>query len=179
MLPVPFGEPQLEPGDAVQFQVALVNVTGRLSATAAPVTALGPALLTTIVYVVWFPGTSVETLLVLVIAKSTVVTMVLVSVALLFAGVGSGAEAGAVTVAVLVRVPVAELTTVAFKLNVVVAPGSRLTVVLMLPLPLAAPQLAPADGVQVQLTLVSLVGTVSVTVAPLTVLGPLFLTTMV
>lgn len=116
--------------------------------------------------------------MVLVIAKSAVVKMVLISVALLLAGVGSGAVAGDVTVAVLLNVPVAELTTVAVKLNVAVEPGNKLTVVLMLPLPVVAPQLAPTDGVQVQLTLVSLVGTISVTVAPFTVLGPLFLTTM-
>ena len=60
MLPVPLGEPQLEPLEAVQVHVALVNVTGRLSATAAPTTALGPLLLATMVYVVCVPGTSVE-----------------------------------------------------------------------------------------------------------------------
>ena len=118
-------------------------------------------------------------LLVLVIARSTLVTMVSVSVAVLFAADGSGAAAGDVTVAVLVNVSVAELLTVACRLKVAVAPGSRLTVVLMLPLPLAAAQLAPAEGVQVQFTLVSFVGTLSVTVAPVTALKPLLRTTIV
>jgi len=52
MLPVPLGEPQLEPAEAVQVHEAFVKIAGKLSATAAPVTALGPALLTVIVYVV-------------------------------------------------------------------------------------------------------------------------------
>lgn len=46
MLPAPFGVPQLEPLEARQVQVALVNLAGRLSTTAAPVTALGPLLVT-------------------------------------------------------------------------------------------------------------------------------------
>ena len=49
MLPVPFGDPQLDPAEAVQGHEAFVSVAGKLSATAAPTTALGPALLTVIV----------------------------------------------------------------------------------------------------------------------------------
>lgn len=149
-----------------------------MSATDAPDTALGPELLTTIWYVVWLPGTNVVALFVLVIARSTVVTMLFMSVALLFEGDVSGADAGEVTVAVFVSVPVVELITVACRLKVAVAFGCKFTVVVMLPLPLGAPQVAPAEGVQVQVTFVSFVGTVSVTVAPLTVLGPLFRTTI-
>lgn len=95
------------------------------------------------------------------------------------AGDESGADTGEVTVAVLLRVSVAELITVACKLKVAVAPGNKLTVVFMLPLPLGAAQVAPAEAAQVQVTFVNLVGTLSVTVAPLTVLGPLLRTTMV
>lgn len=123
------------------------------------------------------PGTSVVALFVFVIAISTVVTIVSTSVAVLFAVFGSGTEAGDVTVAMLVRASVAELITVACRLNVAVSFGSRLTVVLMLPFPVVAPQLTA--GAQVQETLVNLVGTLSVTVAPFTVLGPLFRTTIV
>lgn len=177
MLPVPLVEPQLEPADAVQVQEALVSDDGRLSATAAPVTALGPELLTMIVYVVCVPGTRVVALFVFVIAKSAVVTIVSVSVAVLLAGDESGVDAGDVTVTVFASVSVAELMRVACKLNVAVALGSKLTVVLMLPLPDVAPQLA--TGAQVQVTFVSLVGTLSVTVAPVTVLGPLLRTTIV
>lgn len=125
------------------------------------------------------PGTTEVALLVLVMARSTVCVIVLTSVSLLLAGVGSGTEAGAMTVAVLLKDPVAELTTVAFNLNVAVLPGRRSTVVLMLPLPLGAPQAPPVEAVQVQVTLVSLVGTMSLTVAPVTVLGPLLRTVIV
>lgn len=125
------------------------------------------------------PGTRVVVPFVLVIAISTVVTIVSISVAVLLAGDVSGADAGEVTVAVLLRVSVAELITVACKLKVAVAPGNKFTVVFMLPLPLGAAQVAPAEAAQVQVTFVNLVGTLSVTVAPLTVLGPLLRTTMV
>ena len=59
----------------------------------------------------------------------------------------------------------------------------RLTVVLMaLPDPEAAPQLDPPVAVHVQVTLARPAvpaGTVSVTVAPVAALGPLFLTVIV
>lgn len=48
MLPVPVGAPQLEPAEAVQVHVALLNVAGSMSVTVAPVTAIGPLLVTTI-----------------------------------------------------------------------------------------------------------------------------------
>lgn len=179
ILPVPLAEPQAEPAEAVQVQVALVSVIGRLSVTAAPATALEPALLATIVYVVCVPATSVVTLFVLVNAKSAENVTVSVSVSLLLFGTGSGTEAGDVTVAVLTSDPVAELITVARSLNVAMLPGSRLTVVLMLPLPLGTAQLPPTVAVQVQVTLVSFEGTISDTVAPLTLLAPLLRTVMV
>src|SRR5689334_10196192 len=112
-------------------------------------------------------------------ARSAEMLMVSVSVSVLLFGLGSGTDAGGVTVAALTSEPVTELITVAFSLKVATLPGSRLTVVLVLPLPLGAPQLPPVVAVQVQVTLVSFVGTVSVTVAPLTVLGPLLRTVMV
>ncbi len=49
MLPAPFADPQLDPLEAEQVQVALVSVAGRLSATMAPEIALGPLLLATMV----------------------------------------------------------------------------------------------------------------------------------
>ncbi len=54
----------------------------------------------------------------------------------------------------------------------------RLTDAVMLPLPLAGP-LEPTLAVQVQLPMVKPLGAVSVTVAPVTALGPLLVTTMV
>lgn len=52
MLPVPVGAPQLEPAEAVQVHVALLRVAGRLSVTVAPVTAIGPLFVTTMLKVV-------------------------------------------------------------------------------------------------------------------------------
>ena len=49
MLPFPLGVPQLDPDEAVQVHEAFVNAAGKLSVTVAPVMALGPALLTTMV----------------------------------------------------------------------------------------------------------------------------------
>lgn len=179
ILPLPLACPQLDPAEAAQVHVALVSVAGRMSETVAPNAALGPALLTTMVYVVWVPGTEDVALLVLVIARSDVALIVSVSVSLLLAVFGSGIFAGGVTVTVLLKLPVASLRTVPFSLKVAVALGNKFTVVLMLPVPLAAPQLPPALAVQVQEILVSLVGIVSVTVAPVTVLGPLLRTVIV
>lgn len=48
MFPLPFGALQLDPDEAAQVQVALLNDAGRLSVTVAPVIALGPELETTI-----------------------------------------------------------------------------------------------------------------------------------
>ncbi len=47
---------QLDPTEATQLQLVVVIPVGSGSATAAPTTALGPALLTVIVYVVVVPG---------------------------------------------------------------------------------------------------------------------------
>lgn len=102
-----------------------------------------------------------------------------VSVAELFPEVGSVVPAGTLTVAVLLNVPDASLAMVAFKVKVAVPPLSRLTVVLMLPEPVAAPQLDPGGAVQVQVALVSLTGNVSTTVALVTALGPLLVATIV
>ncbi len=52
MLPVPLVAATLAPAEATAVQVSLVMADGRLSTTGAPVTAVGPLLLTTIVYVV-------------------------------------------------------------------------------------------------------------------------------
>lgn len=52
MLPVPVGAPQLEPTEVVQVHVALLRVAGRLSVTVAPVTAIGPLFVTTMLKVV-------------------------------------------------------------------------------------------------------------------------------
>ena len=54
MLPLPLAVKPVAPPVAVAVYVAPVSVLGRVSTTEAPVTSLGPALVTTIVYVI--PG---------------------------------------------------------------------------------------------------------------------------
>jgi hypothetical protein len=147
-----------------------------LSTTEAPVMALGPAFDATIVYVVCVPGTSEVTLFVLVIERSPIELIVSVSVALLLPGAGSGTAPGGVTVAVLTSEPVAVGNTDDVTVNVAVEPGARLTVVLIPPLPLGAAQLPPAEAAQVHVAAPNFEERGSVTVAPLTALGPLFLT---
>src|SRR5690348_12767887 len=101
-----------------------------------------------------------------------------VSVAVLLAWLASVTLAGAVTFAVLDRFPVAVGETAAVRLKVAASPGPRVTVVSILPAPLATPQLSPLLAVvQVQLADVMADGSGSVTCAPATVLGPLFVTT--
>ena len=64
-------------------------------------------------------------------------------------------------------------------MKVTVPPGSRVTVVLMLPVPLAAATLEPAEATAVQLTAVIAAGKMSVTAWSTAVLGPALVTTIV
>src|SRR5919198_1251548 len=174
-----FPEPlagQLEPADAAHVHVTLETCAGKLSVTVAPMTPLGPLLVATIVYVRLEPSGTVVTPSVFVIDRSAVgTTCVLLSVALLLPG-GSLVPAGAVTDAVFVIVPVP--VTVAVAVNVAVPPLRRFTLAFRLPLPDAG-QLDPADAAQVQVTPFTCAGKLSVTVAPVTALGPALLTTIV
>ena len=83
-----------------------------MSTTVAPVTVLGPLLVTTIVYVRLCPGTAVVTPSVFEIDRSAVGVKVSVSVAELLPGVGSVYPDGTETLAVLAIEPVAEAETV-------------------------------------------------------------------
>src|SRR5438132_431421 len=112
-------------------------------------------------------------------AKSALGPRVSVSVALLLPGVGSVTPAGAATEAVLVSDPVAAGSMFPVRVYVAVPPTGRWSVVLMLPVPLAAPQLEPADATHAQVAPVRAAGTVSVTPAPMTELGPLLVTMIV
>lgn len=94
-------------------------------------------------------------------------------------GSGSVEPPGTPTLAVFVTAAVAFAGNVACNVNVAVPAFARLTVALMLPVPLACPQLEPEDAVHVQDTLVKIAGTLSVTVAPVTGLGPSLVTVMV
>src|SRR5437660_836958 len=104
--------------------------------------------------------------------RSALGAAVSVSVAELFAGLVSVVPTGTATAAVLARLPVALDATFAIIVKVAVPPFNRLTVVLILPLPDAG-QVELEDATQVQVALVMLAGKVSVTVAPVTSLGPL------
>src|SRR4029450_6657324 len=102
------------------------------------------------------------------------------SVALLLPGVVS--PGGTATVAVLTRLTTSSRAfglIWATAVKVTVPPGSRVTVVLMLPVPLAAATLEPAEATAVQLTAVIAEGNTSVTAWFTAVLGPSLLTTMV
>ncbi len=81
--------------------------------------------------------------------------------------------------AVLARLPVAAAPMLATTVNVAVLPTGRLTVSLMLPLPLAVKPDALPVATAVQVALVDRSRQVSVTVAPVTLLGPLLVTTIV
>src|SRR6266508_4068732 len=102
-------------------------------------------------------------------------------VAVLLARLGSVVPDGAVTVALLTNCPVVPLGTVPLKLKMALPPLTRLTVVAILPLPLAAPHAfgAVAEQVQVKPAPLSAAGNGSLTVAPVTSLGPLLVTVMV
>src|SRR5690242_11186404 len=102
-----------------------------------------------------------------------------VSVALSLPAVPSITPAGAATVAVFASEPVAEAATLQVAVKVAVPPLRRLTaLVAMLPEPDAGHAL-PALAAQVQVQALSAAGKVSVTVAPVTALGPLFVAVMV
>ena len=176
-LPLPLAV-QLPPMLAAQLQVAPVRVAGRVSVIVAPVTSDGPLLVTTTVYDVLLPGVAVVRLSVLVVVRSPVGVSVSVSVAELFAGVRSVAPVGTATVAVLASDPVALERTVAARVYVTVAPTGRLTVSLIDPVPDAEHNPPPAAR-QVQVALVSALGSESLTVAAVMAEGPRLLATIV
>src|SRR5712691_6793830 len=109
---------QLDPADAAQVHVTPETCGGKLSVTVAPTTALGPALLATIVYVRLEPRGTVVTPSVFAMARSAVgMIWVLLSVALL-SPAGSFTPAGAVTLAVLLIVPLPVAVAVAVNVRV-------------------------------------------------------------
>src|SRR5262245_59158332 len=114
-------------------------------------------------------------------ARSAWGVRVSVSLSLSLAGSGSVTPAGGLTVAILSRVPVAAGSTWTVKLKVTVALRGRSTVVARPPLPLVGPVTAPPPllVVAVQLAEVTPAGRGSDTPAPVTALGPAFLTTIV
>jgi hypothetical protein len=114
-----------------------------------------------------------------VIERSAVLPTDVVAVAELLVPSGSFVVAGADTVAVLLIVPVADAPTVPVAVNVAFAPLFRFTVVLMFPLPEAAPHVPAPVIAHVHVTPVTVAGKESWTVAPDTEFGPPFVTTIV
>src|SRR6266542_3583033 len=102
-------------------------------------------------------------------------------VAVLLPGVGSLTPLGGVTVALLTNCPVVPLGTVPLSVKMALPPLTRLTVVVILPLPPGAPQLLGAVALHVQVNPAPLraAGNGSLTAAPVTSLGPLLVTTTV
>ena len=96
MLPVPLAVNPLAPPAPTAVYVALVIAPGSASAICAPTALLGPAFVTTIVYVVAVPATTLATLSVLVIVRSAAATSASLSLTL-----APSALAGSVTVTVL------------------------------------------------------------------------------
>ena len=99
-------------------------------------------------------------------------------VAVLLAGSGSRAPAGAATVAVLTSRPVAFAAIRPVTMNVARSPASSVTVVARLPVPEAAAQLDPGSAVQVHAGATRATGNRSVTLAAVTGLGPVLVTTI-
>src|SRR5262245_34913261 len=104
MLPVPDGAPQLAPGPALHVQLTPPRSPGKLSATVAPVTPDGPALVTVIVYVAGSPARPVVRPSVLVIERSALRLAVPEALAESLPGFGSVTPPGAL-VAVFVKGP--------------------------------------------------------------------------
>ena len=171
--------PQLAPGPAAQVHELERAPDGSASNTGAFTAVEGPALPTTTVYVVLWPGMATVTPSVFVMERSAVGFKVSVSVAELLAGADSVTPLGAAIAAVLTRVPVAVATTVAETVNVADAPTGRSTVVLTLPLPLPAAHDPPPEGTHVQVAPESEAGSVSVTGAATTADGPALAATRV
>src|SRR5437762_767207 len=104
MFPEP-ASPQDEPGVAAQVQFTVLRSEGKLSVTVAPVTAEGPSLPATIVYVNPCPAPTSEELAALVTQTSAdceVVTVVCSTLVLLLE---TGSDSVALTEAAFVRVP--------------------------------------------------------------------------
>src|SRR5262245_45970428 len=170
----PGAEPQgPESGVTSVSPAGVVSVTTTLSASE------GPRLVTTIVYVILVPGDAVGGP-VFVRLKSASAVSAMLADGVLFAGLRSGTPAGVVTVAVFERVPGGVFAGSApVTVNVAPPPTGRLTLADSAPTPAAGQEEAPAFGTHVHRIPVS-AGVVpgSVTVAPLTALGPALATTI-
>src|SRR5262249_12166633 len=115
----------------------------------------------------------------LVIDRSACGVRLSLSVAELLPGVGSVTPPGAATLATLTSEPVAGSEACGAAEKGIVPPTARLAVVLMLPVPLVAATLEPAAATAGRVSVVSAAGSASEIVAPVTLDGPLLVTTIV
>jgi hypothetical protein len=169
------------PPTALVTLLKVPRPVGRLSANVALVAVLGPALLSTSVYVSVPPALGVAVLATLLRLRSATRPTVMVAVPVLFPGVVSVVPGGVLTVATLAIVPLAVPETLAWKLTVMAPPGGRVTVPLrallvMLKLPVLAP---PPTALVTLLKVPRPVGRLSANVALVAVLGPALLSTSV
>src|SRR6476661_3618432 len=121
--PLPVAVNPVAPPAATAVQFDVVIPLGSGSDTVAPVTALGPALETTTVYVTLPPGVYVADPSVFVTDRSALLACVSVSVAELFPGVGSVTPPGGVTVAVFANAPVCPAGTAMVTVYVMLLPA--------------------------------------------------------
>ena len=91
-----------------QIHVAPTTAAGTMSATVAPTTSDGPALVAMTVYVIGAPGVAVDDPSVLVMERSARSAIVSVSLAVLSLGSGSVTPTGTATVTVLVTAAVVD-----------------------------------------------------------------------
>ena len=91
IFPEPLAVNPVAPPFGVAVNVTPVKLAGKVSWIMAPDTSLGPAFVTTIVYVFFDPGTALLFPSLTVIFKSALTVIVSESVAVLFAVLGSGA----------------------------------------------------------------------------------------
>ena len=173
---------------ALQFQpaplIATIVIPGggvSLTATTLPATFAALPLLVTITVNVapCCPCANVPTCdLLTTMSASGVDELTLVTV--LSTGVGSIVPGGVASVAVLLSDPLTARGTVPDSVNVTRAPTGRSTSWSMLPAPFAVPHAAPAPvGTQVQVNDEIGAGRMSWSLAPVTLLGPALVATMV
>jgi hypothetical protein len=110
------------PPTALVTLLKVPRPVGRLSANVALVAVLGPALLSTSVYVSVPPALGVAVLATLLRLRSATRPTVMVAVPVLFPGVVSVVPGGVLTVATLAIVPLAVPETLAWKLTVMAPP---------------------------------------------------------
>ena len=161
--PDPAATPHTPPPAPLHVHVAPIKDAGIASDTDAPTTADGPLFVTTTEYTTGSPGTATIRPSSFVTARSATWMIVSTSVALSFAGVESITPTGTAIVAVFANVPVAVGSTVPETENVADEPAARSIVPSIDVVPDGAGQVAPAPGVQVQLTPVRPGGNVSLT----------------